>query len=81
MPALKRGGRSLPFGRGRRFLHRHTEVGRDPGQAVGVSLTDGAGLPGAVAQVDLDDDQRRLRAQPRGSEGGEDAADKMAARK
>lgn len=68
-----RGGRGRRCGC-RRFLDADAEVGGDTGEPVGVPLADGADLPGAVAAVDLDDDQRGLRAEPGRGEGGEDGA-------
>src|SRR5690606_26404879 len=66
------GGRRLR--RGGRFLDRDTEVGGDTGEAVGVALADGAGLPGSVAQIDLDHHQRRLGGEGRGRERRQDGA-------
>src|SRR5690606_19986811 len=66
------GRRGDGLGGGGGLLDGDAEVGGDAGQPVGVALADGAGLPGAVAQVDLDDHQGGLVAQARRGEGGQD---------
>lgn len=69
-------GRGRGHGLGRRGLlvHGDPEVGGDARETVGVPLADRAHLPDAAALVDLDDDERGLRAQLRRGEGGDHRA-------